>query len=205
MTCCEQDNNLINVNVLFAPESYAPVPGNHDSGASLYTWELIFWGYVFMVHAVLMVVLTSPVDIFDTTISVLFTILCLMFLCRPRGNHHDGGGGGGGSNSGSGAQSMVLVTLVTCTWLTFSSIPHVYEPDRLWLLGILIVLDMLLLLVHMYDGMPTMHTIVMGRLTFISLTNLSLAYAFMTLHDRLETYVHDIPLQQYIMTTPPPT
>ena len=179
----KEDNNIINTNLLFAPESYQPVSAH---GSSLYTWELFFWGYVLLVHAVLVTVLTSPVDIFDTFISVLFTTLCLMFLCRPRDE----------AGSGSGAQAVVVSTLLVCLWLTFASIPHVYEPDRVWLLVVLILLDMLLLLVHLYDGLPTMYTIVMGRLTFISLVNLSLAYAFVILEDRLETYARDDTLQR---------
>jgi hypothetical protein len=171
----KEDNNIINADLSFAPESYQPV--TNGDGTSLYTWELIFWGYVLLVHTVLVTALTSPVDIFDTAISVLFTTLCLMFLCRPRSG-----------NTGGGVQVAVVSTLLVCTWLTFTSIPHVYEPDRLWLLVILVLLDTLLLLVHMYDGIPTMYTIVMGRLTFISLVNLSLAYAFTTLKDRLDTY-----------------
>lgn len=65
---------------------------------------------------------------------------------------------------------------------------QVYEPDRMWLLCLLVLLDVLLLVVHGYDNMPTMYTIVMGRLTFITLMNLSLGYAFGVLKDRLEEY-----------------
>lgn len=60
----------------------------------------------------------------------------------------------------------------------------------MWLLGLLVAMDILLLVVHGYDSMPTMYTIVMGRLTFITLMNLSLGYAFIVLKDRLEEYVH---------------
>lgn len=64
-----------------------------------------------------------------------------------------------------------------------------YESDRMWLLGIIVFLDVLLLVIHMYDSMPTMYTIIMGRLTYITLMNVSLAYSFLTLKDRLEEYV----------------
>lgn len=159
----------------------------------MYTWEMIFWAYVFMVHVVLVAVLTSPVDIFDTAVVVMFSIICLMYLCRPRSNNPDSGDAGDRTLGGGGmAQAGVLTTLLVCTWLTFTSIPHMYEQDRAWLFAVLLVLDGLLLLVHMYDGMPTMYTIVMGRLTFVNLVNIVLAYAFATLKDRLDQFVMPI-------------
>jgi hypothetical protein len=85
---------------------------------------------------------------------------------------------------------VVLSCLILSTWVTFSSIPQVYEPDRAWLFLCIVLLDCLLLLVHMYDSMPTMYTIVMGRLTFVMLANLCLSYSYYSLKDRLEEYVH---------------
>ena len=190
----KEDSTVFNINNLFTPESYTPVGGgsahhNEDGGGggSMYTWELVFWGYISITHWVLVSVLTSPSDIFDTAVSIGFTVLCLMFLCRPRGSDNNGGGGGGGM---IGMQGLVLSTLLLCTWLTFSSIPHAYEADRGWLFASVLVMDGLLLLVHMYDDMPTMYTIVMGRLTYVSLVNLWLSYAFYSLDDRLSEYIH---------------
>lgn len=101
----------------------------------------------------------------------------------------------------AGVQAVVLSCLIGCTWITFASIPHVYEADRAWLFLCLLLLDGLLLLVHMYDGTPTMYTIVMGRLTYVSLANLCLAYAFYSLEDRLEEYIHR-PNTPYTAGTP---
>lgn len=116
---------MFNTDVMFAPETYAPVgvSSSHrhsDMSSSLYTWELVFWGYVLMTHWTLVSVLTSPSDAFDTVIAVVFTVACLMFLCRPRGD-------GGDSGAGSISKGMALSTLLVATWLTFSSIPHAYE------------------------------------------------------------------------------
>lgn len=58
-------------------------------------------------------------------------------------------------------------------------------------MGVLGTLDGLLLLVHMYDGLPTMYTIVMGRLTYVILGNMLFSLAFAILEDRLSEYVHD--------------
>lgn len=193
----KKEDQVFSVNLLFIPDTYTPV--NVRDGNSVYSWELVFWVYVLLVHVVLVTALTSPVDVFDTAIVVLFSMLCLMYLCRPRGNQ--------GSSSSSSAhmsddqlpanggmvQAGVLSVLLICTWLTFTSIPHMYEQDRAWLFAILLVLDALLLVVHMYDGMPTMYTIVMGRLTFVILMNVVLAYSFAALQDRLDQYT-DAPL-----------
>ena len=81
--------------------------------------------------------------------------------------------------------------MVVCTWLTFTSIPHAYQHDRLWLMGILSALDGLLLLVHMYDSLPTMYTITMGRLNYVTLGNMLFSLAFAILEDRLSEYVHN--------------
>lgn len=88
-------------------------------------------------------------------------------------------------------QGLVLSTLIVCTWLTFTSIPHAYQQDRLWLMGVLTTIDGLLLLIHMYDSLPTMYTIVMGRLTYITLGNMLFSFAFATLEDRLSEVVHN--------------
>ncbi len=53
------------------------------------------------------------------------------------------------------------------------------------------MLDGLLLLIHMYDSLPTMYTIAMGRLTYVTLGNLLFSLAYATLEDRLEEYVHN--------------
>jgi hypothetical protein len=50
-------------------------------------------------------------------------------------------------------------------------------------------LDIFLLVVHLYDTIPTMYTISMGRLTIVALMNSIMAYAFMQLKDRLEHVV----------------
>ena len=182
-----KEESIFSVNLLFIPDTYTPV--NAREGSSVYTWELIFWSYVLLVHVVLVVSLTSPVDIFDTTVVVLFSFLCLMYLCRPRGDpSNDHALDNRTFNSGGMLQAAVLSTLLVCTWVTFTSIPHMYEQDRAWLFAVLLVLDGLLLLVHMYDSMPTMYTIVMGRLTFVILVNSVLAYSFATLQDRLDQY-----------------
>jgi hypothetical protein len=177
---------VFNVNLMFVPDTYAPVQTNadygiHEESSSLYTWEIVFWAYVFALHGALVACLTSPVDVFDAAVAVLFGTLCFMFLCRPRGN-----------NMGAATmQGLVLSTLIVCTWLTFTSIPHAYQQDRLWLMGVLTTIDGLLLLIHMYDSLPTMYTIVMGRLTYITLGNMLFSLAFATLEDRLSEVVHN--------------
>lgn len=91
----KERGTVFNVNVMFVPDTYTPVSTNMDYGiqeqsSSLYTWEIAFWVYIFVVHSILLACLTSPVDIFDTAVSVMFGTLCFMFLCRPRGNNNMG-------------------------------------------------------------------------------------------------------------------
>lgn len=197
----------------FATSTYASASssssargGKYETGGgnpgSLYAWELVYWLYVALVHCTLLTTLTSPVDIFDTLITTVVTVLSLMFLCRPRDFNDDGGGGGGESGGGGGGcgngatnstgiQSVVMCILLATTWLGFSSIPHNYEEDRIWLFATLLSLDVLALVVHMYDTVPSMYTVVMGRLTYVTCLNIAMAYAFYTLEHRLSVYVHD--------------
>jgi len=48
----------------------------------------------------------------------------------------------------------------------------------------LLLLDCLLLLAHLYDPVPTMHTVTNGRVTYVVLTSalLSASYALLHLH-----------------------
>lgn len=122
---------MLSMDMMFVVDSYIPM-GRHGGGGSgsgsLYTWELLFWGYILCVHSVLLVTLASPVDVFDTTVVVSFTVLCMAFLCKPRQEGEGGGGGGGG---GGATQAIVLCVLVLSAWLALTSIPHAYEVSRI--------------------------------------------------------------------------
>jgi hypothetical protein len=80
-----EGSNIFSMNLLFVPDSYSPV-GHHldDSGGSspMYTWELVFWLYVLLLHCTLVPTITSPVDVFDTAVSVIVGVASIMFLCR---------------------------------------------------------------------------------------------------------------------------
>ena len=120
---------------------------------------------------------------FDTALVVGFSCTCLMFLCRPR----EGRDADGDHSSPAGPFPLVVAAvLITCVWLAMSSVPHVYESDRMWLLGILLGMDALMLFIHLSDTMPTMYTVLMGRLTYTVLANGILIYAYWVLPDRLQ-------------------
>lgn len=189
----------MNMDMLFIPDSYQDHVYSSSSpdggrGNGLYTWELVFWGYTLAVHCALILAATSPVDLFDTVTIIAFSLLCIMYLCKPRMDHQHGSdhaAGPSGTGSSSVFKSMVMMVLMLCTWLAFTSIPHVYEADRLWLLLCLVSLDVFLLIAHLYDSMPSMYTICMGRLTYTALMNLLVAYAFYSLKDRLQSLLVD--------------
>lgn len=183
----------ISSDTLFVRESYTPVntmarghDDEHGGGVSLYSWELLWWAYVWILHIILVSCLTSPVDIFDTALVVGFGCLGLMYLCKPR----NGSGRGDDEEAVDGKvghlQLVVTATLVLCVWIAATSIPHAYEPDRMWLLGLLLGMDALMLFIHLSDSVPTMYTVLMGRLTYTILSNCALGYAYWVLPDRLE-------------------
>jgi hypothetical protein len=214
---------VIDVELSYVPTTYEPVgveerarrrraPGSvvfaqHDENGGapktgLYGWEAVFWGYVLAVHATVLVTVTSPVDIFDTVVMVLFSVGCLAYLCRPRAQPRRPGDGDDDEEAFRASRPMVdpdspvvhttvLGTLMIATWLGFTSIPHAYEHDRLWFFSGLVCLDALLLVVHMYDTMPTMYTIVMGRLTYVTVFNALMAASFCLLRHRLSHYIRE--------------
>lgn len=180
MVAYHDNAQYISSDILFDRDAYAPVHHDGLEKMSLYSWELVWWAYVWSLHIVLVSCVTSPVDIFDTALVVGFGCLALMFLCRPRENQDCGGGAQKGY-----MQTAVALMLAFCVWLAVTSIPHAYEPDRMWLLSILLGLDGLMLFVHMSDYMPTMYTVLMGRVTYTVLANCALVYAYWVLLDRL--------------------
>jgi hypothetical protein len=167
--------------------------GGRRSFNTLYRWECTFWVYVFAVHVVLLLMLASPVDVFDFAVTAIFHILCIMYLCRPRPSDSDdsgyeGGAGGGMYSQSSMTQSFVMCFLVLIAINTFICIPHVYEGERLWALCILLVFDSLLLITHLYDHIPTMYTIVMGRLIYVVGVQLVIVLMFFCFKHRLQKY-----------------
>ena len=198
-------HGLISVDLLFLVETYSmDLPssslgmragsggvaggglGGGGRGNSLYRWECTFWIYVVAAHLVVVLMLGSPVDVFDYAVTVAFQILCIMFLCRPR--QSDNSDFDSAANSMSSAHLFVLSILLLVAANSFASIPHVYEADRLWALAILVVLDILLLVVHLYDHVPTMYTIVMGRLIYVVGMEGLLVAVFYCFKHRLDKY-----------------
>lgn len=177
----QENAQYISSDILFDLDAYVPVHQDRMERASLYSWELVWWAYVWTLHILLVSCITSPVDIFDTGMVVGFGCLALMFLCRPR----DGGHTEGNSRQGY-MQMVVALVLILCVWLAITSIPHAYETDRMWLLGCLLAMDALMLFVHLSDSMPTMYTVLMGRVTYMVLCNSILVYAYWVLQDRLQ-------------------
>lgn len=81
-----EDSSVFSENLLFVTDSYySPVsinPSGDSEGSTMYTWEISFWIYIMALHLSLVSTITSPVDIFDTVVSVLLGVLSIMFLCR---------------------------------------------------------------------------------------------------------------------------
>ena len=82
-----EDSSVFSENLLFVADSYySPVSlnaaGGDGDGSTMYTWEISFWIYSMALHVVLVATITSPVDVFDTVVSVLLGVLSIMYLCR---------------------------------------------------------------------------------------------------------------------------
>lgn len=80
-------HGLMSPDLLFIGETYSmDLIGERSHGGRnpFYRWECLFWVYVFVIHVVFIVLITSPLDIFDCTLTVTLFILSIMYLCRPR-------------------------------------------------------------------------------------------------------------------------
>lgn len=96
---------------------------------------------------------------------------------------------GKGSSGGYGwKENFLLAVLVVVGANIFVSMPHAYESDRLWALMVLIGMDGLLLVIHLYDHVPTMYTICMGRLMYVIPLNICLLCMFYLFKHRLVKY-----------------
>lgn len=161
---------------------------DHDYNRNdLYRWEVVFWMFVGAVHICLMLPLTSPVDGFDCMVICCFALLCIMYLCKPRNLEESA------ASIASPTHGAVLCLLLMVLWMAFTSIPHIYEADRLWLLGGVFFLDSLLIVTHVYDSIPTMYTIVMGRLIYTVSMEALVVTAFYCLKHRLSVHSMYIP------------
>lgn len=181
--------------LLFIVETYSMEMKNSYSKNTLYRWECIFWAFTSWTHFVVILILASPVDVFDCIVIVSFQILCIMYLCRPRqcDSQEDAYGFGTSisrnHHGGSGIlQGFMVVLLLFIAWDSFASIPHVYEGERIWALAVLIVMDTLLLVIHLYDHVPTMYTIGMGRLFYVIVLSACVVGMFCTFKHRLTKY-----------------
>jgi hypothetical protein len=202
-------SGLMTADMLFVVGTYSPdlsSSSHHGRRNTLYRWECVFWLYVFVLHLIVVLMLASPVDVFDCIVIVVLQQLCFMYLCRPRQCDSTDGDEGGGYGlyslaSGSGStyeqgslsssswgQGVLVCLLLVLAFNNFASIPHAYEEDRVWAFGVLLAMDLLLLVVHMYDHVPTMYTIIMGRMLYVIVLNVSVLSMFYMYRHRLQLY-----------------
>ena len=136
-------------------------------------WDALFWFVVGCVHAVAVVAVCSPVDVFAALASVYAMVSALHRICRPTLPE---------TSILQVNSSIVAYAFGLC--LAAYSVPAACQ-NRQAVLFMLAVLDYFLGLGHTWDRAPTMHTVANCRLCWACAVSVCAATTYAVWHDDL--------------------
>lgn len=129
-------------------------------------WDLLFWVYLMLVHAVAVLVVADPVDIFGLAVSTCFMTYFLHRACAPKSQV---------LNLTQENLNIVGYCLgVLMTAYQFTSL----RPHAATALMLLVVLDYFLGIGHTYDRQATIDTVANCRLFYICVGTLGTALLY---------------------------
>ena len=126
-------------------------------------WDLLFWVYCILAHAVVVFIISDPVDIFGALSSVSFMVYFLYRACAPKGPNL------------SLTQENINI-LFYC--LGVSQMAYQLTDTRgngATIIMLLVVLDYFLGVGHTYDRQATLDTVANCRLFYVCVASVSLA------------------------------
>ena len=139
-------------------------------------WDTLFWMTAAVVHAVALLLATSPSDLFLCAGAAYLMAASLVALCRPKDTE--------GAASDSLRLNANLLGYVCGLALAVSGVPEGFS-NRYCLLLLLAVLDYFLGVGHVWDRAPLMETVTTCRVFYACASALSLATAYAAWHDAL--------------------
>lgn len=137
-------------------------------------WDLLFWVFCAGTHALVILVVTSPVDIYALVLSSLLMFYFLGRLCAPRCS----------SQLSMTQENMNLLGYCAGLLITARNIPDTHS-GRGGALLILALLDYMLGVGHTWDSAPTMDVVANCRLFYVCSASLCLAGLYGAWHDQL--------------------
>ena len=136
-------------------------------------WDLMFWAFCSGTHALLLLIVMSPADIYATALSSLLVIYFLCRLCQPRL-----------SQLNMTQENLNLLGYWAGLLIAGYNLPDAHT-GRLAALLIMCLLDYMLGVGHTWDVTPTMDTITNCRLFWVCSASFCMAGLYGAWHDHL--------------------
>jgi hypothetical protein len=122
-------------------------------------WNSVLWTTFVLVHAAVVIRLTSPVDTYLLLLLVATPLYCVSALCSPPSTAAHTG-------AGRSQQATFLISAYAVSMMgAFNNMPVQRGMDVV-VFGLLLISDMLLVMGHIYDSNPNMQTVGHCRLTY---------------------------------------
>jgi hypothetical protein len=137
-------------------------------------WDTVFWLFLFMLHVVLVVAMSTPVDFYVLLSSVFLQIHFLTRLLQPVDHEH---------KSIAHNNSNILGVAVGAL-IAFVNIP-VESNGRYIIVFMLIFLDYFLIVGHTWDACTRVGTVFNCRLAYICVAPICMITIYVIWQDRL--------------------
>lgn len=135
----------------------------HDTIEQYAMWDLAFWLYCFFIHMLVIVALTSPVDLFAMLMSTTFMVYFLHRACAPKSQQVN-----------ITQENMNILGYCIGVLIAAYSIPN-QNTSRMSALFVLVFFDYFVGIGHTWDRMATLDTITNCRLFYTTVVSLFLA------------------------------
>lgn len=136
-------------------------------------WDTIFWVFCACAHVLVIIIVTSPVDVYAVLFSSLLLFYFLGRLCSPRCQQLS-----------MTYENMNLLGFCAGILVAGYNIPDSHS-GRAGALVIMVMLDYMLGVGHTWDAAPTMDTVTNCRLFWVCAVSLGMAGLYGAWHDFL--------------------
>jgi hypothetical protein len=137
-------------------------------------WDLMFWAFCALAHALVLLVALSPVDIYAINLSGLLIIYFLCRACQPRN----------GQGVSVTQENTNILGFFAGLLIAFYSIPDTHS-GRPAALAVMVLLDYILGVGHTWESMPPMDTVTNCRLFWTCSVSFCMAGLYGAWHDHL--------------------
>jgi hypothetical protein len=137
-------------------------------------WDLMFWTFCALAHALVLLVALSPSDVYAVSLAGLLIIYFLCRACQPRQGH----------GLSVTQENTNILGFFAGLLIAFYSIPDSHS-GRPAALAVMTLLDYILGVGHTWDAMPPMDTVTNCRLFWTCSVSFCMAGLYGAWHDHL--------------------